>query len=111
MVPPLSHMDGSLLTPLLASTLSCVLTLAERCEGAEPCTCLLTLHRGLARCTPPPPVPRNRLAQEPAPGSAVEFSHHFFYQGIGFSMVLVDAGQPFRCAEQHFMCVATGPPN
>ena len=27
---------------------------------------------------PPPPVPRNRLAQELPPGSAVEFSHHFF---------------------------------
>ena len=31
-----------------------------------------------------PPVPRNRLAQELPPGSAVEFSHNFFYQGIGF---------------------------
>ena len=26
-----------------------------------------------------PPVPRNRLAQEPPPGSAVKFSHHFFF--------------------------------
>ena len=25
-------------------------------------------------------------------------------------MVLVDVGQLFRCAGQHFMCVATGPP-
>ena len=30
-----------------------------------------------AAVTPPPPVPRNRLAQEPH-GSAVEFSHYFF---------------------------------
>ena len=58
----------------------------------------------------PPPVPRNRLAQEPPPGSAVEFSHNFFYQGIGFFMVLVDVGQLFKCAGQHFMCVAMGPP-
>ena len=56
----------------------------------------------------PPPVPRNCLAQELPPGSAVEFSHHFFYRGIGFFMVLVDAGQLFRCAGQH--CVAMGPP-
>ena len=58
----------------------------------------------------PTPLPRNRLAQEPPPGSAVEFSHHVFYHGIGFFIVLVDAGQLFRCAGQHFMCVATGPP-
>ena len=38
-------------------------------------------------------VPRNRLAQEPPPGSAVEFLH-----GIGFFMVLVDAGQLFSFA-------------
>ena len=58
----------------------------------------------------PPPLPRNHLAQEPPPGSAVEFSHHFFYQGIGFFMFLVDVGQLFRCAGHHFMCVATVPP-
>ena len=28
---------------------------------------------------PPPPVPRNCLAHEPPLGSAVEFSHNFFY--------------------------------
>ena len=66
------------------------------------------LLRGIV--PPPPPVPRNHLAQEPTPGSAVEFSHPFFYQGIGFFMVLVDVGQLFRCAGHHFMCVATGPP-
>ena len=60
--------------------------------------------------SPPPPAPGNHLAQEPTPGSAVEFSHPFFYQGIGFFMVLVDVGQLFRCAGHHFMCVATGPP-
>ena len=32
---------------------------------------------GCARI-PPPPLPRNRLAQEPHPGSAVEVSHHLF---------------------------------
>ena len=31
---------------------------------------------------PPPPVPRNRLVQEPPLGSAVEFSHNFFYQWV-----------------------------
>jgi len=30
----------------------------------------------------------------------------FFYHGIGFFMVLVDAGQLFRCAGQPFMCIA-----
>ena len=45
----------------------------------------------MSRCPPPPP-----RAQEPPPGSAVEFSHHFFYHGIGFLMVLVDAGQLVR---------------
>ena len=39
---------------------------------------------------PPPPVSKNHLAQEPTPGSAVKFSHHFFYQGSGFFMFLVD---------------------
>ena len=35
---------------------------------------------------PPPPVPRNRIAQEPPAGSAVEFSHHFFFTRVlGFS--------------------------
>ena len=33
-----------------------------------------------------PPVPRKRLAQEPPPGSVVEFSHHFFFTTVlGFS--------------------------
>ena len=31
-------------------------------------------------------MPRNPLAQEPPPGSAVEFSHHFFFTTVlGFS--------------------------
>ena len=34
----------------------------------------------------------------------------FFYHGIRLFMVLVDVGQLFRFAGQHFMCVATGPP-
>ena len=45
---------------------------------------------------PPPPVSKNHLAQEPTPGSAVEFSHHFFYWGSGFFMFLVDVGQRFN---------------
>ena len=57
--------------------------------------------------SPPPPVSRNHFAQEPTPGSAVEFAHHFFYQGSGFFMFLVDVGQLFRCAGHHFMCVTT----
>ena len=59
---------------------------------------------------PTPPVSKNHLAQEPTPGSAVKFSHHFFNQGSGFFMFLVDVGQLFRCAGHHFMCVTTGPP-
>ena len=59
---------------------------------------------------PTPLVSKNHLAQEPTPGSAVKFSHHFFYQGSGFFMFLVDVGQLFRCAGHHFMCVTTGPP-
>ena len=59
---------------------------------------------------PPPPVSKNHFAQEPTPGSAVKFSHHFFYQGSGFFMFLLDVGQLFRCAGHHFMCVTTGPP-
>ena len=49
----------------------------------------------------PPPLRRNRLAQEPPPGSAVELSRYFFYSSIGFFMVVVDAGQVFRCVGQH----------
>ena len=81
---------------------------------------ICTLDQNLARCPrttlevrvvpPPPPVPKNHLAQEPTPGSAVKFSHHFFYQGSGFFMFLVDVGQLFRCAGHHFMCVTMGPP-
>ena len=70
---------------------------------------LLGMGRG-GGGVPPPPLSRNHLAQEPTPGSAVEFSHHFFYQGSGFFMFLVDVGQLFRCAGHHFMCVTTGPP-
>ena len=68
-----------------------------------------TIHTSI-HMYPPPPMSRNHLAQEPTPGSAVEFSHHFFYQGSGFFMFLVDVGQLFRCAGHHFMCVTTGPP-
>ena len=49
---------------------------------------------------------RKNRPLDPRPNSRTTF----FYHGIGFFMVLVDAGQLFRCAGQHFMCVATGPP-
>ena len=65
---------------------------------------------GAVSLYPPPPVSKNHLAQEPTPGSAVKFSHHFFYQGSGFFMFLVDVGQLFGYAGHHFMCVTTGPP-
>ena len=55
--------------------------------------------------TPPPPV-GTALRKN---GPLVLRSNSrptFFYHGIGFFMVLVDAGQLFRCAGQHFMCVA-----
>ena len=58
----------------------------------------------------PPPCPRTALRKNrplvPRSNSRIIF----FYCSIGFFMVLVDAGQLFRCAGQHFMCVATGPP-
>ena len=47
------------------------------CEGTFP------RRKLLPSGYPPPPVPKNHLAQEPTPGSAVKFSHHFFYQGSG----------------------------
>ena len=74
------------------------------------------LHSGKYRRNPvlssvPPPPP-------PCPGTALRKNHPlvprsnsrttFFYHGIGCFMVLVDAGQLFRCAGQH--CVAMGPP-
>ena len=76
-------------------------------EGQPPGLAVLSQMPGVY---PPPPVPKNHLAQEPTPGSAVKFSHHFFYQGSGFFMFLVDVGQLFRCAGHHFMCVTMGPP-
>ena len=36
------------------------------------------LCREFVKWGTPPPVPKNRLAQEPPPGSAVDFSHRFF---------------------------------
>ena len=58
-------------------------------------------HRG--RCTQMAVCSHRR-------SSAVKFSHHFFYQGSGFFMFLVDVGQLFRCTGHLFMCVTTGPP-
>ena len=67
----------------------------------------------IGRCVLLPPPPR---VQEPpcartAPWFRGGIFHiTFFCQGNGFFMVLVDVGQLFRCAGQHLMCVATGPP-
>ena len=59
---------------------------------------------------PPPPCLGTTLRKNRplVPGS--NSRTFFFYHGIEFFMVLVDARQLFRCAGQHFMCVATGPP-
>ena len=56
--------------------------------------------------TPPPPclgtaLCKNRL-MVPRSNSRTTFLNH----SIGFFVVLVDAGQLFRCAGQHFMCIA-----
>ena len=84
---------------------------------------------------PPPPVPKNRLMAESVYGGDIQsistdhcsqeppcartapwfrgriLAPLFFYHRVGFFMVLVDAGQLFRCARRHFMCcVAAGPP-
>ena len=59
---------------------------------------------------PPPPCPRTALRKNrPLVPRSISRTA-FFYHSIGFFMILVDAGQLFRCARQHFMCVATGPP-
>ena len=67
-----------------------------------------------------PPEPPDSRQYPPCRGTAlrknrplVPWSNSrttFFYHGVGFFMVMLDAGQLFRCAGQHFMCVATGPP-
>ena len=71
------------------------------------------VHNGLfdsAYVAVPPPPP----AQEPPCARTAPWFRGrilaplFFYHGIGFFMVLVDAGQLFRCAGQR--CVAMGPP-
>ena len=56
--------------------------------------------------SPPPPCLGTALRKNrplvPRSNSRTTFFHH----RIGFFMVLVDAGQLFRCAGQHFMCLA-----
>ena len=70
-------------------------------------------HSPCTACASPPPPPclgtalRKNRPLVPRSNSCTTL----FYHGIGFFMVLVDAGQLFRCAGQHFMCVATGPPS
>ena len=65
---------------------------------------------GRAHLPPPPPCPRTALRKNHPLVPRSNSRTTFLYHGIGFFMVLVDAGQLFRCAGQHFMCVATGPP-
>ena len=59
---------------------------------------------------PPPPCLGTALRKYRPLVPRSNSSTIFFYHGIGFFMVVVDAGQLFRCVGQHFMCVATGPP-
>ena len=60
---------------------------------------------------PPPPRVQEPPCARTAPWFRGRIFHiTFFCQGNGFFMVVVDVGQLFRCAGQHFMCVATGPP-
>ena len=60
---------------------------------------------------PPPPRVQEPPCARTAPWFRGRIFHiTFFCQGNGFFMVLVDVGQLFRCAGQHFMCVATRPP-
>ena len=59
---------------------------------------------------PPPRVQEPPCARNTPWFRGRIFHITFFCQGNGFSMVLVDVGQLFRCAGQHFMCVAMGPP-
>ena len=63
------------------------------------------LGRSCCWLYPPPPVPKNRPLVPRSNSRTTFFNHR-----VGFFMVLVDAGQLFRYARQHFMCVATGPP-
>ena len=56
---------------------------------------------------PPPPCPGTALRKNRPLVPRSNSRTTFFYHGIGFFMVLVDAGQLFRCAGQH--CVAMGP--
>ena len=59
---------------------------------------------------PPPPGVQEPPCARTAPWFRGRIFHiTFFCQGNGFFMVLVDVGQLFRCAGQHFMCVAMGP--
>ena len=45
MVQPLSPVDSLIPTPVVAWTSSHLLTPAERCDGAKPCPCLVTLNQ------------------------------------------------------------------
>ena len=62
-------------------------------------------------CPPPPPPCLGTTFRKNRPLVPRSNSRAtFFCHGIGLFMALVDAGQLFRCAGQHFMCIATGPP-
>ena len=61
----------------------------------------------LIRPVPPPPlfpVSRNRLVQEPPPGSVAFFPRYCVSHRTEFFMVVVDAGQLVRYAGQNFVC-------
>ena len=59
---------------------------------------------------PPPPCLGTALRKNRPLVPRSNSRTSFFYHGIRFFMALVDVGQLFRCAGQHFMCVATGLP-
>ena len=71
-------------------------------------------HGHAGYVAPPPPLcPRTTLRKNCPLVPRSNSRTTFFYHGIGAFMVLVDAGQLFRCVGQHFMyfmCVAMGPP-
>ena len=81
------------------------------CSGERPTGAAKGKQANTRASFPPPPGVQEPPCARTAPWFRGRIFHiTFFCQGNGFFMVLVDAGQLFRCAGQHFMCVATGPP-
>ena len=81
-----------------------IVPVIERTKGT------LASHQQATQVVPPPPCLGTTLRKNCPLVPRSNCRTTFFYHSIGFFMVLVDAGQLFRCAGQHFMCVATGPP-